>query len=315
MHGGGLHDAAGGIPKRHFRALEGGEIATHPERRHHQPVFPAGPLSLPDGVDGPSARVGVGQRDDIGHGGDRVHGGDQLVELPLSGVVLQRDRVEGDHAVRPGGQVKLQAFRQLLHGEEGRVQTVFNARLPHVEHPLRGLPHLDDPPAGLLAAGKMQRAHFGDAVADGIVHRALGHVAAGNMRDGNAGKVGGDDCGKDLIAIPQHHQKVGTVGGEIVGKGAQGRAGSAGHTGLTVIVQRKGHTVIGKTVACQFHPRAAKGGAEMTAGGGKGQFDFRAVPQADQQRPQQAVIRPGAGHNADLMLHLVPHSSMASSAA
>ena len=135
------------------------------------------------------------------------------------------------------------------------------------------------------------------------------------MRDGNAGKVGGDDCGKDLIAIPQHHQKVGTVGGEIVGKGAQGRAGSAGHTGLTVIVQRKGHTVIGKTVACQFHPRAAKGGAEMTAGGGKGQFDFRAVPQADQQRPQQAVIRPGAGHNADLMLHLVPHSSMASSAA
>lgn len=150
--------------------------------------------------------------------------GDQLVELPLSGVVLQRDRVEGDHAVRPGGQVKLQAFRQLLHGEEGRVQTVFNARLPHVEHPLRGLPHLDDPPAGLLAAGKMQRAHFGDAVADGIVHRALGHVAAGNMRDGNAGKVGGDGCSEDLITVPQHHQKIGTAGGEIIGKGAQGRA-------------------------------------------------------------------------------------------
>ena len=135
------------------------------------------------------------------------------------------------------------------------------------------------------------------------------------MRDGDTGKVGGDGCGEDLITVSQHHQKIGTVGGEIVGKGAQGRAGGPGHTGLAVIVQRKGHAVIGKAIARQFLPRAAKGGAEMTAGGGKGQFDFRAVPQADQQRPQQAVIRPGAGHNADLMLHLVPHSSMASSAA
>lgn len=186
--------------------------------------------------------------------------GDQLMELPLSGVVLQRDGVEGDHAVRPGGQVKLQVFRQLLHGEERRAQTVFHAWLPHVEHPLRVLPHLDDTLAGLLAAGKMQGAHFGDAVPDGIVHRALGHVAAGNMRDGDAGKVGGDGCGEDLITVPQHHQKVGTVGGEIVGKGAQGRAGGAGHTGLAVIAQWKGHAIIGKTVVRQLLPRAAKGG-------------------------------------------------------
>ena len=124
------------------------------------------------------------------------------------------------------------------------MQTVFYARLPHVEHPFRGLPHLDDPPAGLLAAGKMQRAHFGDAVPDGIVHRPLGHVAAGNMRDGDPGEVGGDDCGEDLIAVAQHHQKVGTAGGEIIGKGAQGRAGGAGHTGLAVVVQRKGYAVM-----------------------------------------------------------------------
>ena len=237
------------------------------------------------------------------------------MELPLSGVVLQRDGVEGDHAVRPGGQVKLQVFRQFLHREEWCVQAVFNARLPHVEHPLRVLPHLDDTLPGLLAAGKMQRAHFGDAVADGIVHRTLRHIAAGNMRDGDTGKVRGDGCGEDLITIPQHHQKIGTAGGEIVGKGAQGRAGGAGHTGLAVIVQRKGHAIIGKAVARQLLPRAAKGGAEVAAGGGDRQFDFRAVPQADQQRPQRAVIRPGAGYNTNLMLHLVPHSSMASSAA
>ena len=237
------------------------------------------------------------------------------MELPLGGVVLQSDRVEGDHAVRPGGQVKLQIFRQLLHGEERRVQTVFHARFAHIEHPFRGLPHLDDAPAGLLTAGEMEGAHFGDAVPDGIIHRTLGHVAAGNMRDGDTGEVGGDGCGEDLITVAQHHQKIRAVGGEIIGKGAQGRAGGAGHTGLAVILQRDGHAVIGKAIARQLLPRAAKGGAEVATGGGDCQFNFRAVPQADQQRPQRAVIRPGAGHNADLILHLVPHNSMASSAA
>ena len=58
------------------------------------------------------------------------------------------------------------------------------------------------------------------------------------MRDGDTGEVGGDGCGEDLITVAQHHQKIRAVGGEIIGKGAQGRAGGAGHTGLAVILQR-----------------------------------------------------------------------------
>ena len=39
----------------------------------------------------------------------------------------------------------------------------------------------------------------------------------------------GGGYGEDLIAVSQHHQKVGTVGGEIISKGAHGRTGGLDH--------------------------------------------------------------------------------------
>ena len=128
----------------------------------------------------------------------------------------------------------MQAFRQLLHREERRAQAVFGAQRADVEYPLRRFAQLDDATAVSLAGNKVQITHFCDGVTQEFVHCALRGLAAVEVGDGNTQHGCRGGYGEDLIAVSQHHQKVGTVGGEIISKGAHGRTGGLDHVSFII---------------------------------------------------------------------------------
>jgi hypothetical protein len=146
-----------------------------------------------------------------------LEGGEELVHVGGRVAILEGHWMKGHEEPRPGhGHVELARERlpaERLHGGDP-----VDPRAAHRVDAPGLLPHLRDAPGVRLGRGEVEMRELGDGVADLIVHRALGHLAAVDVRHRQRKGQSRHRCGQHLEAIAEHHEEIGAAPGEGAGK-------------------------------------------------------------------------------------------------
>ncbi len=202
--------------------------------------------------------------------------------------------MEGDEQVA-AAQPAAQSLLQLFAAQQGQAADVVQAGGADVEDARGLLAQLNDPAPIDFGCGKMQLAHLGDAVADGVVVSSHGELSSGDVSCRHAGYQCSLHGSKSFGAVAQHNHNVGLQFIQCFGKRNQGQG--IGFADAHRRIGREQHLDFfgnGKAVVADLGPGVAKLGRKVHAGHQQLQFHFGILVNGPDQRAEQAVFGPGS---------------------
>lgn len=144
----------------------------------------------------------------------------------------------------------------------------------------------------------MQRRHLGDAVAVILVGGTQGHIAAGNMGDGNMPGCRRGSQGKNLKPVPQQQHGVRAVGSKPSVKDFQCPGNGLGYRFL-VFLENRQPCRDGQSVRFNLPHRFPQPGAQVGAGHHQLQPQPVIRRQLLRNGTQKAIFRPGGRYHAN----------------
>ena len=168
------------------------------------------------------------------------------------------------------------------------------------QHPVRLLAHLDDAIAVYAVGDEVQVAHFGQRMADRLVDRALGQLAAMDMRNRQRERQRRQRRRDHVVAVADEEQNVGPRPDEGAGEAGDATADRRGER-LRGVGTGPGGDALGDGKAVGFDGvrRPAECRLKMHAADDQPQRQVGRLRHRRQRRFQQAVLCAGAGDDGD----------------